>query len=547
MFACRARVAYAKMRPARNNVAAIRRDLDGDGNIPMTTTAARVRALAVTVALAAGLSLVPATAALASGPGSATFTLTGDGAPLVSQFASISGPDSQPGFTDGSGVVSFTDLALGDYTLDVASSDFPEFHLAFTLTDSSPSLTLDVALPPWPGGTGAVTGTVTDRTSGEPIAGAEVQGFRTDAPGRNPVTTTDANGVYVLTGLLTSTYWVQATAPDHFPVGAETSVTDGLTSTVDLSLLASDSTIEGRVVDPDGVGVEGIQVNASSPDGSVYDTTDSDGTYSMPGAGAGTWTVTTFPTTEWELSSVDIEVAAEAVEVVPDLVLVPRFTGTISGLVASSDGIPEAQIGGFFDICVTVLTSAGVEVPGASTVTGGDSFFYFWVAPGDYTVYFEDCDADREPHGYQSTYLGGSTEFANATIVTVETNVDLWLDTTTLEPQASNPEPDHDAVPVAKNKLKKATKNLIDAPEQVRRGETFEILVGTAHAGDWVSAWVYSEPLQIGGWHQVAADGTIEVTLPAGAPLGTHRLSVQDADDHLIGWAKVDVKKAKKH
>ena len=152
----------------------------------MTTTASRIRALAAFVVLTVGLAVVPATAASATGPGSATFTITGDGSPLVNHFVGISGTEFRGGFTDSSGVVSFTDLALGEYSLDVVSSDYPEFHLPFTLTETSPSLTQDVALPLWPGGTGAVTGTVTDRTSGEPIAGAQVQGFRTDAPDETP-------------------------------------------------------------------------------------------------------------------------------------------------------------------------------------------------------------------------------------------------------------------------------------------------------------------------------------------------------------------------
>jgi hypothetical protein len=529
----------------------MRRDLDGDGNLPMTTTAARIRAFAALVVLTFGLALVPATAASASGPGSATFTITGAGSPLVSQYVSVStgdfGAGFASGFTDASGVVSFTDLALGEYTLNVLSSDYPEFHLAFTLTEESPSLTQDVALIEWPSGTGVVTGVVTDRATGEPIAGAQVQGFRMDAPGRNPATTTDANGLYVLTGLLTSTYWVQATAPGHFGGGAQTAVTDGATANVDFSLLAADSTITGRVVDGDGVGVAGIFVYANSAEGSLYDTTGDDGTYAFPGAGAGTWTIDNSPTTEWDRGSFEIEVAAGTVEVAPDLVLVPRFTGTISGVVASSDGIPEGQIGGFFDICVTALTPDGAAVPGSTTVTGGDSFYFFWLAPGDYTVYFEDCDPDREPHGYQPTYLGGSTTLAGATIVSVETLVDTWLDTTVLSPVVGTPEPDHDAVPVAKNTLKKATEDLIDAPAVVHPGDTFEVVVGTEYAGTWVSAWTYGAPAQVGGWHLVAADGTIEVTLAADAKTGHQRLSVQDADDELIGWTGVDVKKVKKH
>ena len=122
-------------------------------------------------------------------------------------------------------------------------------------------------------------------------------------------------------------------------------------------------------------------------------------------------------------------------------------------------------------------------------------------------MYFEDCDADREPHGYQPTYLGGSATLAGATIVSVETLVDNWQGTTTLEPQASNPEPDHAAVPVAKKKLKNATKNLIDAADQVRRGETFEILVGAEHAGDWVSAWIHPNPFRSAGGTRLPPTG----------------------------------------
>ena len=45
----------------------------------------------------------------------------------------------------------------------------------------------------------------------------------------------------------------------------------------------------------------------------------------------------------------------------------------------------------------------------------------------------------------------------------------------------------------------------------------------------------------------MAADGTVEVTLPVAAPLDRHRLSVQDADDHVIGWTWITVKKVKKN
>lgn len=513
----------------------------------MTTTAARVRALALTVALAAGLSLVPATAASASGPGSATFTITAEGSPVAGLSVYASGADFAFGTTDEAGIVAFSDLALGDYTMSIFSFDYQSVEVPFSLTADSPSVAQNVVLVPWPVGTGVVSGLVVDRATGDPMSGVDVQASLTNGPGRFIHATTDSNGQYSLQGLVEGPYDIVANVYGHFLGFASIVAAEGTTYTVDFALLAADATIEGQVVDPNGVGVAGVQLTANSADGSTLGTSGEDGYYSIAGAGAGDWTVNAYATSEWETSTVAVTVPAGGTATAPVTVLVPRFTGWLSGVVSSSDGLPEGQRGGFFDVCVTALTPDGTAVPEATTVTGGDSFFGFFLAPGDYTVYFEDCDADRQPHGYQSTYLGGSATLAGATIVTVETLVDTWLDTTVLSAAIVDAEPDHDAVPVAKNKLKKATKDLIEAPEQVRRGETFEILVGAAFAGDWVSAWVYSDPLQIGGWHQVAADGTIEVTLPAGAPLGAHRLSVQDADDHLIGWAKVDVKKAKKH
>ena len=513
----------------------------------MTTTAARIRALALTVALAAGLSLVPATAALASGPGSATFTVTAEGSPVAGQAVFAFGADFAFGTTDEAGIVTLSDLALGDYTLSISSFDYPSIEVPFTLTAESPSVAQDVVLVPWPVGTGVVSGTVVDRATGNPIPGVDVQASPTTVPGRYIHTTTDANGQYSLEGLVEASYDIVANVYGHFLGFASIVAAEGGASTVNFALLAADATIEGRVVDSNGVGVAGIQLTASSADGSTIGTSAEDGYYSLSGAGAGAWTVYAYATAEWETSSVAVTVPAGGVATATDIVLVPRFTGTISGVVASSDGIPEAERGGFFDVCVTALSPEGAEVPGATTVTGGDGFYFFYLAPGDYTVSFEDCDADRQPHGYQSTYLGGSATLAGATIVSVETLVDTWLDTTVLTAATGDPEPDHDAVPVAKNKLKKATEDLIDAPDQVHPGDTFEVVVGIEYSGDWVSAWTYGEPTQVGGWHLVAADGSIEVTLAADAKVGHQRLSVQNADDELIGWTGIDVKKVKKH
>lgn len=513
----------------------------------MTALAARLRALTLVLVAALAFAVAPTTAAHASGPGSATFTTTLDGAPVASSEAFLSGPDFRFGTTDAAGQMSFSDLALGDYTLWMGSTPaYQSSTVTFSLTADSPHHEQAIALTPWPTGTGVISGTVVDSATHEPISGVLVSAGNFDS-GQTLEGLIDENGHYEITGLVSGFYGVAiSSSPGYFSTFVQLDIAEAEAATVDFALLAADSAISGRVVDQDGNGVAGIWLGAYL----VSDTlaastsaqqTDADGYYTLTGAGAGTWEVHVNADANWERAMVVVDVEAASTATAPDLALVPRFTGTISGVVSSSDGIPESQIGGFFDICVTVLGDDGTPVPGANTLTGGDSFYYFWLAPGDYTVLFEDCDADREPHRYQSTYLGGSTTLAQATIVTVETNLDIWLDTTVLEPQASLPEPEHDATPVRKHDLHAADENLIDAPSAVRRGETAEVVVGTEYAGQWVSAWLHSHPTQLGEWHQVSPDGTIEVTVPTHHPLGIHELVVQDADDAVIGWTDLRV------
>jgi hypothetical protein len=516
--------------------------------IQMTSLRRRVAAVLATVVAAVALVLAPTGFAQATGPGSVSVTVTEGGAPVASLGIALQGPDSGFVPTDGSGTAAFSDLALGDYTVTAyASGAFQETSVSFTLTSEQPSWSGTLAREPWPTGTGSIQATVVDATTELPVAGAHVTVSRTDAVGPLYEGTTDANGVLTVTGLVPGTYLAGTDATPEY-LGATVwgiDVADGQVSTTIL-VLAADATITGRVVGPDGVGVPGLFVNAQQSGpffGWVSGFTDADGYYVLEDAAAGIWTVGTWADSNWENASIQVDVAAGTTTTAADLVLTPRFTGTISGLVATSDGIAEAQDGGFFDVRVTVLEADGTPVPGASLVTGGDGFYYFWLAPGAYTVYFEDVDADRSPHRYAPVYLGGATTLAEASTVTVETLVDSWLDTTVLSPDLGDPEPTYDATPAPKKELTKAKKGRIAAPDKAHRGDTVTVSVGTEYAGTWVSAWIYSAPQQLGGWHQVAADGTIEVQIPSTAPLGSHRLSVQNADDAVIGWTKVQIKK----
>jgi hypothetical protein len=513
----------------------------------MTTLSARLRALALVLVGALAFAIAPATAAHAEGPGSVTVTVTGDDSPVLFTFVYLDGPDFAVGYTEDSGQVAFTDLALGDYTLQVsATPEYQEASIELSLTAEVPHADLVVALTPWPTGSGTISGTVVDLASGDPISDVTVHAVRLNEPGPNLETITDVAGAFTFTNLVDGVHEVAVWfAPGYFGRSATVEIIEGESATVDLALLAADSTITGRVVDPEGNGVANVSVSASlddpNLDAGTGAETDADGYYTLDSVGAGRWELSTTTDAEWDRAVITVEVEAASTTTAPDIVLTRRTTGMLTGLVASSDGIPESQIGGFFDVCATALHPDGTPVPGATMITGGDSFYYFSLLPGEYTVFFEDCDADREPHGYQSAYLDGSTTLAGATIVTVETGVNLFLERTYLEPQASFPAPDHDATPVKKRDLEPADEDLIQAPETARRGETIEVVVGTEYAGQWVSAWLYPRPTQLGEWHQVSAEGTIEITVPQHHPIGARDLVVQNADDEVIGWTDLQV------
>lgn len=515
----------------------------------MTSLVGRSRAI-IAVALAAlTLALVPALPAQASGAGNVTATITENGANAAGVFVTLDGPEFRFAIADADGAVSFADLALGDYTLRVqASGAYQDTDIALILSEASSSWSGIVARQPWPTGSGSVAVEILNAADDAAVAGAHVTLSRIDAIGPSFEGFTDSDGRFTQSSLVAGRYVVGTDATsDHLGASVEVQVAEGASTETTIRVLAADAAITGRVVDPNAYGVAGIFVSAELLGGEYFGwltgVTDENGYYSLDDASAGEWRVTVFADQNWEFTTLTVDVSAGSTATANDLVLSPRISGTIAGLVASSDGLPESTLGGFFDVCATALHIDGSPVPGAAVVTGGDSFYSFRLEPGEYTVFFEDCDPDREPHQYAPVYLGGSTSLSGAATVTVETLVDSWLDTTTLVPDLSIPAPEHDATPVRAHDLEPTDEDLIDAPAAVRRGETAEVVVGIEFAGQWVSAWIHRHTTQLGGWHQVSPEGTIEITVPPQHPVGLSKLVVQDADDEVIGWTDVRVLK----
>lgn len=94
--------------------------------------------------------------------------------------------------------------------------------------------------------------------------------------------------------------------------------------------------------------------------------------------------------------------------------------------------------------------------------------------------------------------------------------------------------------PVDSALLTDATRGSIATPTSAAPGQTVTITVDPRYAGQTVHVWLHSVPRLLGS-PVVGADGTIRVTIPADAPVGTHRLVVLDETGAIIGWQEIEI------
>lgn len=88
--------------------------------------------------------------------------------------------------------------------------------------------------------------------------------------------------------------------------------------------------------------------------------------------------------------------------------------------------------------------------------------------------------------------------------------------------------------------LTPALSGLISAPAAASPGQTVRVSVGTARAGESVEMWLFSTPVHLGSFI-VAADGTIQVTLPGTIPTGAHRLVLATPAGEVLGWTPITI------
>jgi len=139
---------------------------------------------------------------------------------------------------------------------------------------------------------------------------------------------------------------------------------------------------------------------------------------------------------------------------------------------------------------------------------------------------------------YTRVYWQNALDFDDATNITVTGSTAI----TGIDAIVEVARPGYQPTPISTESLTADVAGDVSTPDDdLMQNETTDVEVGDEFAGEWVSIWGHSTPVQMGGWVQVGADGMVTVPVPTSLPAGAHQLAAQDAEGNLIGWTDVTV------
>jgi acid phosphatase len=268
--------------------------------------------------------------------------------------------------TDGSGNYTLSNVAPGTYTVTASAAGHTSRSSMVSVTSGN-TTTLNFQLTP--NVPGAITGQVTDSSTGVAIVGATVSYS-------GGSTTTDSSGNYTLNNVAPGTYTVTASATGYTGLSSTVSVTSGNTATLNFQLNPLPTnvpgTILGRVTNiSTGGAVSGATVSFSG--GSA--TSDSSGNYTFSGVTPGTYSVTASHTGFFPVTHAAVLGSGATVT----LNFAMATGGKIAGTVTNSSG---AAISG----AAVTLTGGSINTTVNTTTNSSGAYNSNWMPVGSYTV-----------------------------------------------------------------------------------------------------------------------------------------------------------------
>jgi YD repeat-containing protein len=192
------------------------------------------------------------------------------------------------------GYVSYDGLnwsQIGSQTITMAQNVYVGLMVTSGSTSTLGTATIDNVSLEVAAINGTLTGFVTRSSDGSAISGAQVKALQ--AGNVRATATTASDGSYSFASLLAGTYDVSASASGlGTSFSSSVGVSAGLVTHLNFSL-SSQGSIQGRVTQVDGVtGISGATLQAAVGQSSAAQaTTDSNGNYTLPELGAGSYQV----------------------------------------------------------------------------------------------------------------------------------------------------------------------------------------------------------------------------------------------------------------